>query len=153
MTKEKYLSQALTGDGSKLYGARWNPPGTVATYTADSLSLAILELLVHLNNYRNIRSYVAVSIQFDESKVTKWPIKSLPKDWNSLPTSATAQQLGQKWLSSSQSVVLQVPSAVVPKQYNYVVNPLHPDFKSVTIGSPLKDPIDMRLIKNAKKTP
>jgi len=150
ITKKQYQFQAFSGQGAKEFGGRWNPPGTASIYASDSLALAILELLVHLDDYDDISNYVAIPIQFDDSKITIWPIDSLPKNWDDHPIPAATQRLGQQWFTSSQSAILRVPSAVVPQQYNYVLNPLHPDFASLSTGAALKNPIDVRLLKNTK---
>jgi RES domain-containing protein len=147
ITKKKYRAQAFTGQGAKEFGGRWNPPGIAAIYTADSLALAILEMLVHLDDYNGIREYVAVPIRFDDAKVISWNIDMLPKHWNSHPIGAATQRMGQQWFNANSHAVLKVPSAVVPQQYNYVLNPLHADFTTFSIGPALDDPIDMRLIK------
>jgi RES domain-containing protein len=147
ITKKKYANQALTGEGAKLWGGRWNPPGTPAIYTSDSLALAILELIVHLEAYDDIANYVAIPVQFGDAQVAVWPTETLPKKWAALPISSHTQKLGKNWLDTKQSLVLKVPSAVVHLEHNFVINPLHPEFPAIQIGRPVDLLIDSRIVE------
>ncbi len=145
ITKKKYAAQAMTGEGAKLWGGRWNPQSTPAIYTSDSLALAILELIVHTDSQEDIMDYVAIPVQFASDRITTWPIDKLPNDWASLPISSHTQQFGKRWLDEKQSLIFKVPSAVVPVEYNFIINPLHPAFKSLKIGQPTNLQFDPRL--------
>ncbi|MDA8138097.1 MAG: RES family NAD+ phosphorylase [Desulfobacteraceae bacterium] len=145
ITKKKYAKKAFAGEGAKTFGGRWNPPGHLAVYTADSLSLAILELIVHLDKDEDIRDFVAIPVEFDEVLVTTWPESELPRNWSQHPIPDQTQQLGKAWLEENQYLALKVPSSVVPNDSNYVINPLHPEFASLKIGKPQSLYIDPRL--------
>jgi RES domain-containing protein len=142
---KKHAAKAFSGEGAKLFGGRWNPPGHAAVYTADSLSLAILELIVHLDEDRDIQDYVAIPLEFEEAQIITWPEEMLPKNWSSLPVSDQTQNMGKMWLEEKQSMVLKVPSSVVHHDSNFVINPLHPDFSSLKMGQPQTLQIDPRL--------
>jgi RES domain-containing protein len=144
-TRKKYVRDAFSGDGAKQFGGRWNPPGTPMVYTAQSLSLAILELIVHLEDDRDISRYAAIPVTFHRSLVQVLPKSQWPENWFSLPVSEPSQQVGRKWIEEMSGVVLQVPSSVVPRESNFLINPLHPKFSRLKIGSPQSLHIDERL--------
>lgn len=144
-TRKKYLRDAFSGEGAKQFGGRWNPPGTPMVYTAQSLSLAILELIVHLDDDRDICNYAAIPVTFPGSLVQVLPESQLPENWFSLPIAEPSQQVGKKWFEEMSSVVLQVPSSVVPRESNFLINPLHPKFSRLRIGTPQPLHIDQRL--------
>lgn len=145
ITNNKHAKDAFSGEGAKLYGGRWNPIGCKAVYAADSLSLAILELIVHVVEDDDLQNYVAIPVELEDSKVINWSKKKFPKNWDSLPVSDQTQNMGKKWLEEKQSLALKVPSSVVPNDSNFVFNPAHPDFSSLKIGTPQPIKIDSRI--------
>jgi RES domain-containing protein len=146
-TRKKYVREAFSGDGAKQFGGRWNPPGTPMVYTAQSLSLAILELIVHLEDDGDICGFAAIPVTFSSTLVQVLPESQRPKNWFSLPIAEPSQQVGKKWLEEMPSVILQVPSSVVPRESNFLINPLHPKFSKLKIGSPQSLHIDQRISK------
>lgn len=147
ITHQKYANTAFTGEGAKLFGGRWNPPGYAAIYVSDSLSLAILELIVHLDDDRDIESYVAIPVEFEDSQVFCLPKEDLPENWATLPISDRTQQIGKNWLVNNKSLILKVPSSIVPQDKNFVINPLHPNYSSLKIGQPQSVHIDPRIVE------
>lgn len=145
ITKAKYVKEAFSGEGAKLYGGRWNPAGYPVVYVAQSLSLAILELVVHLDDDSDIKSYVAIPVTFESKLVRVLPESKRPENWRSLPISEQTQKIGADWLEKKQSVLLQVPSSVVTSESNFLINPLHPQFSQLDIGSPQSLLIDQRI--------
>ncbi|MCP4628715.1 MAG: RES domain-containing protein [bacterium] len=75
------------------------------------------------------------------------PLKKLPGDWNSRPVSPSTKVIGDRWVKKTKSVVLKVPSVVVPEEYNYLLNPNHPVFEKITIGTPIQYRFDPRLTR------
>jgi RES domain-containing protein len=144
-TRKKYIREAFSGEGAKQFGGRWNPAGYPAVYTAESLSLAILELMVHLDDDSDICSFAAIPVTFPRALVQVLPESQWPSDWFSLPIAEPSQQVGKKWLEEMSGVVLQVPSSVVPQECNYLINPLHPKFSRLEIGPPQTLHIDQRI--------
>ncbi len=145
MVKEKHVSMAFSGEGAARTGGRWNSRGVAVVYTSATRSLAALETLVHMNphvmfNYRIIR------IEFDEGWVERLSLAALPSDWKMEPPPLSTRQLGDDWARSSRSAMLAVPSAIIPDETNYVLNPAHPDFKRVTISKPVPFNFDLRLL-------
>jgi RES domain-containing protein len=144
LTKTKHLSTALDGEGAKEAGGRWNSPGVAVIYTSGSLSLALVETLVHLPG-EILPAYSALRVEFEESLVRIVAPAALPANWRDSPPPPETQAIGDRWVADLTSAVLQVPSVVVPDEFNYVLNPAHPDFRRVTIGPPSSFPFDPRL--------
>lgn len=140
IVKDRLAKDAFIGDGARLYGGRWNSPGRPVVYTASSTSLAMLEMLVHFEARDLLRKYVLLEVEFDDSLVTNVDLQTLPRDWRSSPTAPEVRQFGDDWAASSNSAVLRVPSVIVPRESNFLLNPRHPQFDEITIGR--KQPID-----------
>lgn len=149
--KDKHAATAFTGGGAKTYGGRWNSPGTAVVYTAGSLSLAILETLVHLQVHELMGAYVMFEISFDEAAVETVAPAALPKTWVKSPPPPAAQKIGDEWVSRGSSAILRLPSVVVPSESNYLLNPNHPDFAKITISAKQRITLDPRLIKPRAK--
>jgi RES domain-containing protein len=116
-------------------------------YTAGSTSLAILEMLVHLQVDELLRRYVIFEVAFDESLMKTIARANLPRTWRRSPPPATAQQVGDDWVAGASSAVLQLPSVIVPTEWNYLLNPAHPDFAKIAVGPKQPIKFDARLIK------
>ncbi|UEG49953.1 RES family NAD+ phosphorylase [Ferruginibacter lapsinanis] len=128
----KVYSNDISGMGAKLNGARWNSAGTAMLYTAEHISLAILEMLVNTN----FKDYdIALDLLYIQLPVTSGiaEIKhgKLKADWRE--DSDFTKFMGDEFIKQKQSLLLKVPSAVVSQEYNYLANPLHPDFKKIKI--------------------
>ncbi len=127
----KFATSAFSGNGARLYGGRWNSPGTSMVYTAGSLSLAILEWRVHLAQWPAPAMSVIVA-DIDQSLI--WIPPRLPAHWKQMPAPRAAAAFGDDWINSNRSAVMRVPSAVVPNEWNYLVNPAHPAFSKLSLG-------------------
>ncbi|MES2429705.1 MAG: RES family NAD+ phosphorylase [Bacteroidota bacterium] len=125
-------SNDLSGSGAKLKGARWNSQGLAMLYTSQHISLAVLEMLVNTNFKDYAIPLDVIYIQFPEQKLIP-EIKSdnLKKDWKNDPD--LTKFIGDEFLKQNKSLIIKVPSAVIQEEYNYLVNPLHPDFKKIKI--------------------
>jgi RES domain-containing protein len=144
LTKTKYLSTAWDGEGAKRSGGRWNSVGTTVVYTSATLSLALVETLVHVTSGL-LAAYTAVPIEFEESLVTTLEAKDLPANWKDNPAPAGTRAIGDDWTLAAKSAALRVPSVVVPVEFNYLLNPKHSDFGRVRIGVAMPFPFDPRL--------
>ena len=147
IVQPRRVKMAFDGEGARLYGGRWNHTGTSVIYTASSMSLAVLEMLVHLHAPELLKRYVTISIEFDDSLCIRLDPKSLPRNWRNNPALIATRDIGTDWISKSGSAVLAVPSAVVPAEWNFLLNPKHPDFGKVAIGNPQPFKYDPRLLK------
>jgi RES domain-containing protein len=130
-------STAFSGIGSFTYGARWNSRGQYAVYVSLSLSTAALEIMVHCaspaaipNDEQAIRVVVP-----DKIRVLRIELDDLPDDWQELDNPACVA-IGDAWIQTAQTAVLDVPSAVVPQERNLVLNPKHPDFALIDTTDP-----------------
>lgn len=144
LTKTKHLATAWDGEGARLGGGRWNSAGTPVVYVSATLALALVETLVHLPS-GVLAGYIAVPIDFDDSLVIALDTKDLPADWMSDPPAPSTRVIGDRWVLADSSVALRVPSVVVPTDFNYLLNPNHPDFARTHIGKPMPFPFDPRL--------
>lgn len=142
----KWAATAFDGTGAKLYGGRWNPIGTTVVYTSSSLALATLELLVHLGVKASPQAYMAISADIPGDIAKEQVDKSsLPADWRTDPPPSTLATIGEEWVSRGTSAVLQVPSAVIDEEWNYLLNPQHPDLAQIAIGTAKEFQFDSRL--------
>jgi RES domain-containing protein len=114
-------------------------------YTSQSQALAVLEILVHFESSDILEHYVMIEVRFDPALVTRLELSELPAEWLHEPPPAGLQMVGDEWVAGSASAVLQVPSAIVPDEHNFLLNPAHSDFSRITIGQPLPFPFDSRL--------
>lgn len=149
LVKDKHKDDAFDGEGAAKYAGRWNLPGVPMVYAAGSLSLAALELFVHLEpvSAPNIR-FVSFRVEIpDDILVEKLALDKLPDDWRSEPASGSTQELGAKWARANRSAVLRVPSSVIPIEYNYCLNPGHQGFKRIRISEPVPFSFDARMWK------
>lgn len=145
IVKEKHAATAFDGEGAWRFGGRWNSPGTRVVYTSATLSLAALEILVHLTPPVTFK-FVAIPVEFDDSLVEAVAPASLPADWTLEPPPPSTQKIGNLWVKEMRSVVLALPSAIIPGELNYVLNPFHPEFRKVTVGKAEPFSFDSRLL-------
>lgn len=150
IVRKKRLPDAFTGDGARLGGGRWNHPGTSVVYVSESLSLAALELYVHFtrNDIKLSKSLFAIPVDIpDALKIAEVSIKDLGPDWRVSPPSDSTKNIGTDWALKGNSAILRVPSAVIPEEYNLMLNPKHADFKKIKIGKPQPFTLDKRMWK------
>ena len=137
---------AFTSEGSREYGGRWNPKGTAVVYLADHLSLAALETYVLLPRAALSNPYLAYRVSFPDSIVPEGVgMEQLPDNWRINPAPPSTQAMAQEWLQEGKSLLLSVPSAIVPQERNLVVNLEHPDWASATVSEPERFYFDPRM--------
>lgn len=129
-----YLAGEFAGSGAKLTGGRWNRPGNAVLYCAENPSLACLETIVQLGagGLPLKRYLVAIDIA-DRHWAAREERRAedLPVGWDALPPGKLSLDYGDRWLAQKRSLVLAVPSAIVPEDRVVLINPLHPDAASV----------------------
>ena len=136
----------LDGEGARLAGGRWNSRGRPAVYASSRLSLAALELLVHTDVPLVPPDLVAFEIEIpDALEVESVAIADLPKDWRQ-PGHPACRSIGDTWLAEERTAVLRVPSAVVPEELNYIINPKHRAAKGIHVVARRKFAFDARLL-------
>lgn len=126
------FSDDLSGTGAKLYGARWNSKGVAALYTSQSISLAMLEMLVNTNfkDYSIELDLMYINFQ-DSLPITVIDPKNLKKNWKD--DFEYTRYIGDEFFNQKKSVILKIPSAVIQEEHNFLINPLHEDFKKVKL--------------------
>lgn len=126
ISAEKYATK-LTASGKK---GRWNKDGEFVFYTAQHRSLATLEMTVHKATIQVAQRYrvMVISILDNEELIHRIPIKILPSNWKDTAAYSDLQNIASDWYVNNTSLVLQVPSVIVPQEYNYIINTKHPDF-------------------------
>lgn len=147
LTKARYADDAFSGEGSMRFDGRWHRRGVRIAYASDAPASALLEVIAHTEvSSRLQHEYVLFEVRLDpdEHLLTVGP-DLLPDDWRSVPWPDSTQEIGTFWYEEQASVVLDVPSAVVPRQRNFVVNVAHPRFDELEIDGPDPFEIDPRL--------
>ena len=120
-------------------------------YTAGHLSLAALELLVHVDSDIPLPAYEAVEIEIPDTILPE-TIRSLPDGWYEMIPPADCKRVGDEWIESGRSLLLELPSAVVPEEFNYLLNPTHPEMEHVRISRRRPFSLDERLIPSSPTT-
>ena len=149
-SKENY-HRDLSGKGAELHGGRWNSKGVAMLYTSQSRALAFAEVAIHIPVGIVPKNYFLVSIQIpDTVKMARLAEKDLPKDWRSNPHSSSTQKIGDRFIAEAKHLILQVPSAVVPGDFNYLINPNHPLIREIKIHAAEPFEFDSRFAARGK---
>lgn len=144
ITSRAYADEAFDGEGARLYGGRWNSEGVAMIYLAGSLALATLEQLAHLSRTDLLEGqFMRFRVEVPRRSMLELDEEALPPEWTETPEATRA--LGDGWTRAEDSLALRVPSAVVPEESNYLVNPHHPDMDELRIGDPEPYVFDKRL--------
>ncbi|MFT3981389.1 MAG: RES family NAD+ phosphorylase [Ferruginibacter sp.] len=138
-------SQDLTGTGAKLFGGRWNSAGVPMLYCSQHISLAVLELMVHsrLRDYYINLDLLEIKVP-DMASIPEISLGKLKTSWEK--DAGYSQFIGDEFIRNNQSLILKVPSAVIQQEYNFLINPLHNDFKKVKIAETKEFVTDERLL-------
>ncbi len=152
LVKAKWLDTALSGDGAKRYGGRWNSKGKACLYIAGSESLALLEILVHLDHYPLLQHYRLLRLTLPQEDIIYLKRNHLPTTWREPEAPPETASLGDDWLHAQESPVLAVPSVIVPREWNYVLNPVHPRSQAILATAvPLSFELDERLVSKRRQ--
>jgi RES domain-containing protein len=147
LTREKFAGE-LSGKGAALKGARWNSIGVELIYTAANRSLAMAEVAVHFSLATIPADYLMMTIFIpDNISLRKLNVSDLPADWNIFPHPASTQLIGDRFAVDNKFCVLQIPSSVTAGDYNFLINPKHPEFTRIKIIDKVKFPFDKRIFK------
>ena len=144
--KKKHKDTAFSGEGGLYAPARWTPQGFRVVYTAESLALASLEVFVHTES--NKIPLIAIrAILPEDIAIETVSLDSLPIDWQQEAAYPILQNIGKQWLMSRRTSVLKVPSAIIPIEFNYILNPQYPGFK-LFLNPPMEFKFDERMWKS-----
>ena len=147
LTLSRYVDTALSGEGARRVGGRWTPAGLPVVHASDTVSLAVLETLVHaavrsMPSQRIIAVDIPAAIPVDTVNTAE-----LPHDWRRTPAPATLRNVGRAWIHTARTAILRVPSAIVPLEFNCLLNPRHTDFRRLQVHAPERFEIDKRLFR------
>ncbi|MEM6842295.1 MAG: RES family NAD+ phosphorylase [Bacteroidota bacterium] len=145
LVRRPYVSQ-LDGRRAALFGGRWNSVGLAVIYTAQHRSLAVLEYRV--NNPNPVSDLMMVSVEVPEESLKKITFEDLPENWRQYSFESSCAYLGDQWLKSQETLMLQVPSAVVPQEHSILINPTHPMMSQVKIQDVLPFMVDTRMYQS-----
>jgi len=142
-SSEQY-KEDISGNGAGLFGGRWNSKGIPVLYTSKHISLSVLELLVHNKNYTSYKDPWLISIFIPDNILpVVTAAEKLTAGWNSNPE--YTQWMGDQFLTGAVSLILQVPSSIIPQENNLLINPNHTDFKKIKIIDTALFELDKRL--------
>lgn len=145
VVKRRHAATAFDGKAAQRFGGRWSSVGRRAVYASATKSLAVLEVLVHVDVGRPLPRLVAFTFDVDDKLVDRLPAAQLPTHWRTSRGLLGTQQIGDEWLASGEALALAVPSVVVPEESNYLLNPAHPAFGRLRFGRSMPFLLDPRL--------
>ncbi len=146
LSGRRHAATAFSGEGSRIEGGRYTSEGIAAVYCSEHRSLALLEVAVHLDETMRAKKWVLVSAEIPRTvKVTTVEAPALPANWRHTPADPALQSIGDDWVQEGTTAVLRVPSAVVPEEWNYILNPAHAAFAKIRRGTPVDYAVDERL--------
>jgi len=146
IVKTSRTATALDGEGARRAGGRWNSPGVRMVYAASSLSLATLEIMVHLEDYQLLRQlYSTIRLEIPAHLVQTLDPQHLPAGWDAPAAGEAPRCAGDAWIKSARCAALAVPSAVTPGEWNFLLNPAHSAFTEITAAAPVAFSLDVRL--------
>jgi len=136
----------LSGNGTRIFGGRWSSKGKPGVYLASSRALAVLEVLVHLQPLFIPDNYCLVEIEVPEDSIEQANISNLPPNWRDMSPPVEVKKIGDHFLRDKKHLMLRLPSAIVPAEFNFLVNPLHKGMEKVKILKQEPFSFDERLI-------
>lgn len=145
ITRREFAASIWSGYGAREFGGRWNSKGVAVIYTAENRSLAAMEQLVHLVKPRILKGYVVASISFQNNQVLRISPGSLPAGWRKPLAPPVLKGYGDRWIAAARHLVLALPSVIIPGEWNYLINPAHPEFPATKKTPPKRFSYDLRL--------
>ena len=146
IVKARHARSSFSGEGARLAGGRWNRPGEAVVYTSASLALAAIETFVHLGEDSLHIRFVYFKIKIPDAVGVQRCVRP-PPNWRAEPPQEESMRYGSAWLRANRTAVLEVPSAIVPSEKNYLLSPKHPDFHRIRMGRSQPFVFDPRMWK------
>ena len=144
--RKPYAADPLSGRGGLFTSGRWHTKGRRVVYSSESLALAALELMVHVDREMLPSDLIQLEIDVpDRLEMERVDISALPGKWRSYPAPAAPKQLGDDWLAAGSTAVLKVPSGVIPEEFNMLLNPVHADSRHIRVVAKKTFTYDSRL--------
>lgn len=148
ISNHKHTDTAFSGEGSRRVGGRWNSRGRSVVYTSATLSLAALEYFVHMEVEDAENMLVSIQVDISEDvQIETLDLTQLPSNWRNIPAPTVLATIGDEWFDLGTATLLVVPSAIIPQENNYLLNPLHNDFAKMQIYLPEPFGFDPRMWK------
>lgn len=147
VVKRRRAATAFDGKAAQQFGGRWSSPGRRAVYASSSKSLALLEVLAHLDVGGELPRLVAFNFAIDSHMIDRLAADRLPRGWRSSRALLATQRIGDEWLAAGANLALAIPSVIVPEELNYLLNPAHPTFEGLKFGRSMPVLLDPRLLK------
>lgn len=132
--RKPYAQNPFDGEGAYRFGGRWSSPGTRLSYASEHQSLAMLEYFIHLDkdNPPNDLVLAVAEISEDVSRKSLDP-RDLPSNWRQASAPQELARFGDEFAAKAEHCLFFVPSALAPREHNCLLNPAHPDFKSIAV--------------------
>ena len=143
ISKAGHDATAPNGTGAH----RWSSADAPVIYAAQSQALAVLEMLAHLDGQDLFDSYALTHVELDSQLVERLDASALSGDWRADPAPTELKRIGDAWLIAAKYPVLQVPSALLPQEHNFLLNTAHRDFHQLKFGEPVPFRFDPSLVK------
>jgi RES domain-containing protein len=148
LTRLPFARAPFDGVGPARGGGRWNSRGTYVAYASSSRALAVLEVLVHINRGQAPTDYMFIEADIPDDAVETFDVRKLQPGWQAEPPPANLREIGDQWVRTNRWLALRVPSALVPDEANYPINPAHRRFAEIQIiGMPQAAVLDPRLLR------
>jgi RES domain-containing protein len=146
--RKPYAKKPLNGEGAYRFGGRWSSAGTRLAYTAEHLSLGIIEYFMHIDPDDPPKDLVAVTAEVPDSiSRISIPARQLPVDWRQSPSPPELAEIGDRFVRDRRAALLVVPSALAPAESNWLINPQHPEFARIRLRSAEPFEYDSRFFK------
>ncbi|MGA3045741.1 MAG: RES family NAD+ phosphorylase [Terracidiphilus sp.] len=147
LCRERYSGEAFSGHGARLYGGRWNSPGTPMVYASSSLALAAIELFVHLEPNQQPADLVSIAAELPAGEpAQRLTPDQLPPAWWTDDVEPL-RKLGDEWIRAASSLAIEVPSAALRMEWNVLINPLHPRITELKAEPPQPFHFDARMFR------
>ncbi len=143
IVQEQWAATAMDGEGARLFGGRWNPVGVPAVYLAESRALAALEIVVHAPREAMRLEWCLIEVEVPDEWIEVVNPKTLPADWQVLPSSPGARDFGGTWLQNG-ALALRLPSVVIPEESTLLLNPRSPKVGKLKVSKPQEFRFDPR---------
>jgi RES domain-containing protein len=141
-------AEMICGMGGLYSAGRWHSAGKRIVYVSQNLSLAAHEIIVHYPQRKHALKFVMSDIEIPDRLVmtlAAFGVTTLPDGWNAQPPRHATQAIGDSWLAANTSAALEVPSVIIPGEFNYLLNPEHPDFGAIKATDPKPFSFDPRV--------
>lgn len=144
IVQARWAATAMSGEGARIAGGRWNPPGLPAVYLAESRALAALEILVHAPREALRLDWRILTVEVPDDAIESVAAADLPPAWQLLPSSPIARRIGEAWLRACSGPAMRLPSAIIPEECALLVNPHHEAMSRLRVSKPVDFRFDPR---------